>query len=87
MPPEPPQKRAEEIGLKSHRPDPKKRSGFGELKQPERPKAKKEEKEEVKAVSPETAKAEAIRPNVEKPKQTMRGKIARKAPKGAARPL
>jgi len=87
MPPEPPQKRAEELGLKNHAADRKKKNGFAELKQPERHQPKKEESKVVKPVSKETAKAEAIRPNIEKPKKTVKGKIARKAPKGAARPL
>ena len=88
MPPEPPQKRAEEVGA-AHRPNKPQHKGRGfnqpEIKQPEKPKVVEEAK--VEKVSPEAAKAEAIKPNIERAVQTQRGKIARKASRGRARPL
>ena len=88
MPPEPPQKRAEEVGA-VHRPNKptKKNRGFDypELKQPAKP--KQVEEAAVEKVSPEAAKAEAIRPNIQRSVRTEKGKIARKAARGRARPL
>jgi hypothetical protein len=89
MPPEPPQKRAEEVGAeyRPNRPQQHKGRGFNqpELKQPEKPKVVEEVK--VEKVSPEVAKAEAIKPNIERAVQTQKGKIVRKASRGRARPL
>lgn len=87
MPPEPPQKRAEEVGL-AHKPNrPERRRGF-ELKQPERAEKKEEEKEEkVEKVTPAEAKAAAVRPNLDRTPVRQKGKIARKAARGQARPL
>ena len=87
MPPEPPQKRAEEVGAAHAKPTPKKGRGFNqpEIKQPAKPKVVEEAK--VEKVSPEAAKAEAIKPNIERAVQTQKGKIARKASRGRARPL
>ena len=87
MPPEPPQKRAEEVGASHNKPTHKRGRGFNqpELKQPEKPKEVEEVK--VEKVSPEAAKAAAIKPNIERATQVQKGKIARKASRGRARPL
>jgi len=88
MPPEPPQQRAEEVGAVYHQEKPQhKGRGFNhpEIKQPVRPKEVEEVK--VEKVSPEAIKAEAVRPNIERAVQTQKGKIARKASRGRARPL
>ena len=88
MPPEPPQKRAEE--LEDHVDNRAKkrisRKGSSQMSQPVR-KKKDEEGADIEKASPEKAKAEAIKPNIDRPKVTREGKIARKTPKGIARPL
>lgn len=85
MPPEPPQLRAEEIGQSQEVAKRKsKKEGFA-IKQPVK---KKEVKvDEVRKVTPEEAKAEALRPRLDRPQVRREGKIARKVPKGQARPL
>lgn len=85
MPPEPPQKRAEEVGL-VRKPEHNKSRGFESLKQPERPKAKNEEVMVQKA-TPAQAKAEALKPKLDRIPVRKEGKIARKSPRGQARPL
>ena len=86
MPPEPPQKRAEEVGLvrKPHRQE--RNKGF-ELPQPQRAEKEEEKEEKVEKVTPAEAKAAAVRPNLDRTPVRRKGKIARKAPRGQARPL
>ena len=87
MPPEPPQLRAEEVGLvrKPHRQE--RNKGF-ELPQPSRAEKKEEKEEEkIEEVTPAEAKAAAVRPNLDRAPVTQKGKIQRKAPRGQARPL
>jgi hypothetical protein len=86
MPPEPPQKRAEEVGLvrKPHRQE--RNKGF-ELPQPQRAEKEEEKEEKVEKVTPAEAKAAAVRPNLDRAPVRQKGKIARKAPRGQARPL
>lgn len=87
MPPEPPQLRAEEVGLVRKPNRPERSRGF-ELKQPERAEKKEEEREEkIEKVTPAEAKAAAVRPNLDRVPVRQKGKIARKAPRGQARPL
>lgn len=87
MPPEPPQLPASEVGQarKPNKPEHKKPNGF-EMKQPEREEPK-EEKKELEKVTPAQAKAEAIRPKLDRAPVRREGKTIRKAPKGQARPL
>jgi hypothetical protein len=86
MPPEPPQKRAEEVGLvrKPHRQE--RNKGF-ELPQPQRVEREEEKEEKVEEVTPAEAKAAAVRPNLDRLPVRQKGKIQRKAPRGQARPL
>jgi len=88
MPPEPPQKKASE--LEDHVDNRAKkrtsRKGSSEMSQPTR-KKKPEEGVEIEKATPEKVKAEAIKPNIDRPKVIRGGKIARKTPKGIARPL
>jgi hypothetical protein len=85
MPPEPPQLPASEVGQsrKHHRSE-KKPSGF-ELRQPEREEPK--EEKELAPVTPEQARAEALRPRLDRAPVRREGKTVRKAPKGQARPI
>lgn len=83
MPPEPPQLRAEEVG-QGFKPK-REKSRRPELKQPERKEKKKEEVVEVK--TPAENRAEAMRPKLDRPVVVREGKIARRTPKGQARPL
>ena len=89
MPPEPPQKRASELeGYVDNRAKRNTKSGFADLKQPERKKAKpKEEEVVIEAVSPEKAQAEASKPSIDRISAEREGKISRKVPRGIARPL
>ena len=88
MPPEPVQLRADE--LKDHVDNRAKRrkskQGFSELKQPEKQKEE-TEVEVVAKATPEQAKAEAIKPRIDRQPVVKEGKIARRTPRGAARPL
>jgi hypothetical protein len=87
MPPEPPQKRADELeGYVDTRAKRKTKSGFKDLEQPKPNKEVKKE-EEVKKVTPAEAQAEAMKPRIDRPSVLREGKIARRTPKGAARPL
>jgi len=86
MPPEPPQQRAEELGLVRRPNKPIHRRGF-ELPQPERAEKKEEKEEKIEKVTPAQAKAAAVRPNLDRAPVRQKGKIQRKAPRGQARPL
>ena len=82
MPPEPPQLRAEDVGQEQvQEKRTKKKEGFS-FKQPER---KKEEPKPV--VTPAEAKAEALKPRLDRPNVIQEGKIRSKAPKGTPRPI
>ena len=87
-PVEPPQPRAEEIGVGfgSNKPQERKktRSFHPTIEQPAKPVAK---EEEAPKVSPETAKAEAVKPNIDRAPNTSKGKITRRSPRGTARPI
>lgn len=85
MPPEPPQKRAEELEDAVVVKKPTRNKGFEQLKQPQKKKPE-PEKTVVKA-TPEEAKAEALRPKLDRPQIRQGGKIVRKGPKGQARPI
>lgn len=82
VPPEPPQKRAEELGETLRREKRENRRRGFELKQP----PKKEEEKEIKQASPEEAKAAAVKLAPRVPVQE-KGKINKKKPKGRVRPL
>ena len=87
MPPEPAQLRADELENHVDNRSKKRRNkqGYSELKQPRK---KKEEVEEaIDKVTPEQAKAEAMRPRIDRKPLMKEGKIARRTPRGAAKPL
>jgi hypothetical protein len=88
MPPEPPQKRASELeGYVDNRAKRNTKSGFADLKQPERKKAKPKKEDVIEVVTPEQAQAEASRPSIDRISAEREGKISRKVPRGIARPL
>ncbi len=86
MPPEPVQLRADELENHVDNRSKKRKSkqGFSELKQPVK---NKEEVVEVDKVTPAQAKAEAIKPRIDRKPLVKEGKIARRTPRGAAKPL
>lgn len=87
MPPEPAQLRADELENHVDNRSKKRKSkqGYYELKQPE--KKKEVEVEAIDKVTPEQAKAEAMRPRIDRATLVREGKIARRTPRGVAKPL
>jgi len=87
MPPEPAQLRADELTnhVDNRSKKRKDKHGFSDLEQPVQ---KKEEKEEIiEKATPEQAKVEALKPRIDRKSLAREGKIVRRTPRGAAKPL
>ena len=87
MPPEPVQLRADELEnyIDNRSKKRRNRQGHSELKQPE--KKKEDVVDAIDKVTPEQAKAEAMKPRIDRKPLVKEGKIARRAPRGVAKPL